>query len=729
MVFARLAFVFAVLSTLCSFAFAAEPKKLSFELDVQPVLTARGCNQGACHGKQRGQNGFQLSLLAFDSDFDYAALTMHARGRRVFPAAPERSLLLTKATGEAPHGGGRRIDKGSDDYNLLLDWVASGMPRRIEGEPNLQRVETTPPLVKLAPGESKQLKVVAFYSDGSSRDVTDRATYQSNESAIIGVSPAGEIQASELPGEATIMARYMGMIDICDAAIPLPGSVPAEAYAKLPRKNFIDDLVWKKLQTLGMLPSPAISDEKFLRRVHLDVIGRLPTPDETRAFLGDSSKDKREKLVDRLLARPEYADHWATKWMDLLRPNPYRVGIKAVFNYDHWIREQFRKNRAWDKVVYDLLTAEGSTFENGAVTLFRDRRSPDELTTISSQLFLGIRLECAKCHHHPFEKWGQDDFYSLAAYFARIGRKGRGLSPPISGSEEIVMATTKGDVTHPLTSEIMTPRPLFGTAPEVGEGTSRREALAAWVTSPKNDYFAQVAANRIWKEMMGRGLVEPVDDLRATNPPANGPLLKALADKLRKQKFDVKKLIKTIALSHVYSLDSVPVQRNVADRRNHSRHYRTQLPAEVLLDAVADVTGTKHSFDALPKGSRANQVWTARVGSVFLDTFGRPDANQDPPCERLPESTVTQALHLMNSPQLHARVANSKGTAAKLAAGKQSVDEIVEELYLLCYSRPPRDNEREIGRRFFTRDGSDRRKATEDLMWALINTPEFVFGD
>ncbi len=352
---------------------------------------------------------------------------------------------------------------------------------------------------------------------------------------------------------------------------------------------------------------------------------------------------------------PEYADHWANKWVDLLRPNPYRVGIKAVINYDTWIREPFLQNQPYDEFVRDLLTARGSTFRNGSVTLFRDRRTPDEVTNMVSRLFLGIRLECAKCHHHPFEKWGQDDFYGLAAYFAQIGRKGRGLSPPISGSEEIVRFAGKGEVQHPLTGEDVAPRPLFGEA-TVGEDQDRREALAAWIASDDNEYFAQVQVNRVWAELMGRGLVEPVDDLRATNPPTNGPLLEALAAEFRKQDYDLKKLIRVIATSHVYGLSSLPTERNRADTRNHSRHYRRRFSAEVLLDAAADVTSIPNNFSGMPPGSRANQIWTHRIDSLFLDTFGRPDANQDPPCERADDTTVTQALHLMNAPALHAKV-------------------------------------------------------------------------
>ena len=702
----------------------------SFELDVLPILTARGCNQGACHGKARGQNGFQLSLLGFDPDFDYAALTQQARGRRVFPAAPERSLILQKATATLPHGGGLRLEPGGSDYELLLKWIAQGTPRRVENEPKLTAVAVNTPEEFLKSGEALQLEVIATYSDSTTRDVTSRTQYQSSEAGIVSVDPAGLVKAGPIPGEATIMCRYMNLIATCHVAIPLPGSVPSELYAALPRQNFIDEHVWIKLQSLGITPSQPADDAKFLRRVHLDLIGRLPTPEEVRTFLADGDAQKRSRIVDELLQRPEYADHWAAKWADLLRPNPYRVGIKAVMTYDAWIRDCFRQNKPYDQFVRELVTAQGSTWENGATVLFRDRREPPEMTTLVSQLFLGVRLECARCHHHPFEKYSQDDFYSFAAFFARTGFKGTGLSPPISGSEEIVLLKKTGSVEHPLTRQTLAPRPLFGEAPQLaGDDTDPREALAAWMTSDENPFFAKVIVNRVWADLMGRGLVEPVDDLRATNPPTNGPLLEALAAEFRAQKYDLKKLLRTITTSYVYGLSSLPSDRNAADRQNYSRHYRQRLRGEALLDAVTDITAQGESFSAMPAGSRATELWTTRVQSVFLDTFGRPNPNQDPPCERTSDTTVTQTLHLMNAPQLHQRVTADKSRAAELAATSKTPEEIVEELYLLVYSRLPDAAEREIGRGLFAENGTSRRQATEDLMWALLNTPEFMFKD
>jgi len=709
---------------------AAEPTRpVTFERDVLPILTRAGCNAGACHGKARGQGGFQLSLLGFDPAFDHAAILKEGRGRRVMPSSPENSLFLLKPTGQVPHGGGKRLDPNDPYYAVLLRWLEAGAPRDSA---------TTPKVVKITLSATEQtldnlaecrLAVTGHYSDGSTGDVTHLATFQSSEAVVAAVDANGKVKAGPLPGEAAVMARFAEKFAVCNVSIPLKGDVPAEVYARLPRNNFIDGHVWDKLQKLRITPSEPCGDATFLRRAHLDVIGRLPTADEARAFLDDKAADKRAKLVDRLLARPEYADHWANKWADLLRPNPYRAGIKATYNLDAWLRQAFRENMPYDRFVREVVTAKGSTFRHGPAVVFRDRREPDEITTMLSQLFLGIRLDCARCHHHPFEVYGQDDFYSFAAYFAKVARKGQGVSPPISGGEEVIYPGTRGEVKHPVTGQVLPPRPLFGTAPPVEPDGDPRDALADWMTSPENPYFAKVIVNRVWADLMGRGIVDPVDDLRATNPPSNGPLLDALATDFREQGYDLKKLLRTILTSHVYSLSSKPNDRNVADTRNYSRHYRERLRAEVLLDACCDATGAPESFAAMPAGSRASQLWTYRSQSVFLDSFGRPDPNQDPPCERTSETTVVQALHLMNSPGLHRKVTSDAGRAATLASREKSDDAIIEQLYLTCYSRLPDETERAACRKVFARPGTTRRQAAEDILWALVNTPEFFVKD
>ena len=701
-------------------------RPLDFERDIQPILTHPGCNSGPCHGKARGQNGFQLSLLGFDSDFDYDSLTKEARGRRLTPSTPDASLLLRKPAGQVPHGGGIRIDRHGEQYAVLLRWISSGAPRRQPNTPKLDRITIEPPARSMVAGAVQQLAVTAHYSDGSIRDVTGLAAYQSNEAGVASVDHAGLTSATGVMGEAAITSRYLGKFAIHRVAVPLTGEFDPGPIALFPRRNFIDDHVAASWERLRLLPSARAPDEKFLRRVYIDIIGQVPTVDEARAFLESPVPDKRAKLVDELLARPEYAEHWANKWADLLRTNPYRVGIKATLNYDLWIRESFRKNKPYDQFVRELLTAQGSTYRQGQTTLFRDRREPEELTTIVSQLFLGIRLECAKCHQHPFESYSQRDFYSFAAYFAKLGRKGTGLSPPISGSEEFLFTAAKGQVQHPVTGEVLTPKPLFGTATEVTEGTDPRVALAAWLTSRENQYFGQTMANRVWADLMGRGLVEPVDDLRATNPASNPALLEALGKDFAANGFDVKHLIRRIATSEVYGLSSLPNERNVADTRNFSRHYRQRMRAEVLLDSVSQICRQPENFEAMPPGALSKEIWTHRVDSLSLDTFGRPDPNQDPPCERTTDTTVVQALHLMNSNQLSNKILSDSSLPHMLADSSSTPEQIVESLYLAAYSRRPDVDELQLGVSEF---GENRRRATEDLLWSLLNSPEFLFKD
>jgi hypothetical protein len=637
--------------------------------------------------------------------------------------------MITKPTGLVPHGGGRRLEPGGAEAATLLRWIREGVPRKAPGAPTLQSISVEPSSVTLRPEQVQQLKVTAVYSDGSQRDVTRLTAFQSNEAPIAAVDDSGLITAGKITGDAAIMARFLGRIAVCDVLIPRLDPVSADVYAALPRRNFIDDFVWQKLQRLNIVPSVVCDDHTFIRRVTTDIAGRIPTAEEVAVFLSDTSADKRSRLIDRLLLEPEFADFWANKWVDLLRPNPYRVGIKAVFNYDHWIRQSFHDRKPWDQFVRELLTARGSTFRNGAVTLFRDRREPEEVTTLVSRLFVGVRLECAKCHHHPFEVWGQDDFYSFSAYFAKIGRKGTGLSPPISGSEEFFFAGTRGSVKHPVTGAEMTPRPLFGEAPAADSHDDSREALAAWITSPENHLFAQVMANRVWADLMSRGLVDPVDDFRATNPPSNGPLLKALGEHFRDSGFSLTEIVRVIANSHVYQLSSLPNETNSGDTRAYSRHYRHRLRAEILLDSVSLVTGIPQEFEAMPPDSNSKQIWTHRSDSLFLDTFGRPDPNQDPPCERTPDSTVVQSLHLMNSEKLYREVTSDRGTVKMLAETQKTADELATELYRRVFSRDPIAEERQLVAELLSAEGANRRQVLEDLMWAMLNSAEFVIQD
>lgn len=714
-------------------SYAGEPEanhEVTFESDVQPLLTRLSCNSGPCHGKSRGQNGFALSLLGFDSDFDYAALVNEGRGRRIFAAAPEDSLLLRKATGLAPHGGGKRIEPGSPAYEEIRAWILGGAKRTPDDAPKLLRVVVEPANQSIAPKTHFPLRVVAEYSNGHRRDVTDGAAFNSNDRTIADVAPAGDgmVKAGAIPGEAAIMVRYMNHIAVCNVTIPLPGDVDPAVYDNLPKYTPVDDLVWKKLKLLGMLPSPEASEATIHRRTYLRAIGRLPTPDETRAYLADNSPDKRQKLIAQLLDRPEYGDFWANKWADLLRPNPYRAGMKAVWNLNTWLREAFQKNMPYDEFVRELLTAQGSSWRYGAVVVFRDRPEPIEIASSVSQLFLGTRLECAKCHHHPFEVWSQDDFYGFASFFSRIGHKGEGLSPPISGGEEMMFTTPAGQLRHGRTGELVEPKTLAGPTLKIGPDDDPREVLAAWMTESSNPFFAKVMANRVWAEIMGHGLVDPVDDLRATNPATNEALLNYLAEDFRQNGYDIKKLISTIMNSYVFGLSTTPIERNISDTKNFSRYYRQRMRAEVLLDATNDILATEDEFGAMPPGSRAMQLWTHRSPSVFLDTFGRPDLNQDPPSERSAESTTPQVLHLMNSPLLNRKLGTDTARPAKLAQAGLSAEAIVDEAYLWIYSRFPTPEEKAAAVEFLP-EGPSRRRDVEDLFWALLNTPEFSFVD
>lgn len=708
---------------------ATEPGRVTFELDVQPILTSKGCNSGPCHGKSRGQNGFALSLLGFDADMDFRSIVTDGRGRRVSPASPEESLLLQKAMGALPHGGGVRLEPGSHEYEIFRTWIQRGFPRSAAEDPTLTSVTMGPDPRSLSPGESLQLQVLAHYSDGSNRDVTAVSAYQSNEPAIVRVTNDGKVHAGMLPGEATIMARFMGHITTWSSAIPRPHPIASDVYAALPRNNFIDEAVIARWKQLNIVPSQPASDAQFFRRVTLDLIGRLPTEEETQAFLKSAAPDKRAQWVDALLERPEYADYWANQWADLLRPNPYRVGIKAVMSLDGWIRESFRENKPYDQMVRELLTARGSTWKNGAVTVFRDRREPEEFVTLASQLFLGVRLECAKCHQHPFEVYGQKDFYSLAAFFSRVGFKGTGLSPPISGGEEAIVVKAKGGVRHPLTGKELPPTPLRGVPVEISEGQDPREVFVDWLVSPEHPTFAHVAANRVWASLFGVGIVDPVDDFRATNPPSNPRLLDELAAYYRSQGFDTKKLLRAMVLSHVYALSSEPNATNTGDNRNYSRHYRQRLRAEVLADAISDVTKVPQEFRGMPIGTRAVQLWTFRTESELLDAFGRPDANQDPPCERQVESTVVQALHLMNAPGISAKITSDQSWCRSLASSDLNPEALIEKLYLSVFSRYPTDEETRALAAEFAKPGQDRRTLIEDVLWSMLNSPEFTYKD
>ncbi len=702
---------------------------LSYTKDILPILSKAGCNLGSCHAKSSGQAGFKLSIFAFDPKTDYMEVVSDSRGRRVFPALPEDSLILQKATVRVQHEGGQRFEPDSESAKTIADWIRQGMPFETPNQPALAGIEVTPGEKTYRKSEEQALKVTAKYSDGSTRDVTALTDYISSEKAIAAVDETGKLKTSTESGETVIVARYMGQVGISRVAVPAEKLFPAESYAKLTVRNEIDKLVYARLQKLGHLPSETCTDAEFLRRSTLDAIGMLPTIDEARAFIADKNTSKYEQWVAQLLERPEWADHWAIKWGDLIRPNPSRVGVKPVYLLDQWIRQSFRENKPWNRFATELLTAEGNTHKNGPVAIWRDKREPIDAATFIGQIFLGVRLECAKCHHHPTEKWDQTDYYQMAAFFTQMKRKGQGISAPISGEpEQWWFAPGAASIEHPVIKAALKPRPPADKEIPIAETQDPRAVLADWMTNPKNPYFAQAVVNRTWSSFMGRGIVDPVDDFRASNPPSNAPLLEWLAQDFVKHGYDLKHLMRTIMLSQVYRLSSLPNETNIADLKNYSRSYRRRLPAETLLDAVCEVTEIKEPFSGMPPDALAKQTWNHKLESQFLDAFGRPNASSECPCERDAKPSVVQALHLMNSTRLQAMLIDSKGRASRLAKSTLTPAQIMEELYLACYSRLPTADEAAIAGKALDVGVANRQSAIEDVLWSLLNSAEFVFN-
>jgi WD40 repeat protein len=708
---------------------APGPAPLSFTNDILPILGKAGCNTGACHAKASGQAGLKLSVFAFDPRSDHAALVKADRGRRVFPALPEESLLLKKPSVGVAHEGGQRFEPDSPQFRTIAEWIRQGAPYQIANEPQLAGLEVSPAARSYKKLGTQPLKVTARYSDGTTRDVTALAEFVSNDKAIATVNDSGLVKAGEESGEAVIITRYMGRVAISRVAVPSDTLLPEAAYAALPVRNEIDRLVYARLKTLGHLPSEPCGDAEFLRRSTLDATGSLPTVAEARAYLASSDPEKRSKWIEHLLDSPAWADHWAIKWGDLIRPNPSRVGVKPVLLLDEWIRQSFRENKPWDQFVRELLTAQGGSHQYGPVAVWRDKREPVDAATFVGQLFLGVRLECAKCHHHPNEKWDQADYYQLAAFFTAMKRKGQGISAPISGEPEYWWAGGESArITHPVTGVSLKPRPPDAAEIEIVDRQDPRAALVDWMTRADNPYFAKAAVNRVWNSFFGRGIVDPVDDFRASNPPSNEPLLDWLAADFIAHRFDLKHTMRTIMRSQVYQLGSLPNDTNKADLKNYSRSYRRRLPAEVLLDAVSAVTESADTFGGMAQGATAKQTWNVKLESEFMDAFGRPNSSAECPCERDAKPSVVQALHLMNSSKLQAKLNSESGRAARLAKSPMTPEEIVEELYLAAFSRPPAAEEREAAAKVIAAAGDKKRAAIEDVLWALLNSAEFVFN-
>jgi hypothetical protein len=694
-----------------------EARAWSFATDIVPILSRFGCNASGCHGKAEGQNGFKLSVFGSDPPADHIALTREGRGRRIFPEAPEHSLLLRKLSGQVPHGGGARIPQASAEYALIRDWIAAGAPAGSPTAPTVASIRVEPRERLLSPQGRQQLRVTARWTDGRETDVTPLARFQTNHEGLATVEPDGLVQAGDVPGEAAIMASFLDAVDVFRAVIPRAEHIAS--YPNLPANNFIDTLTFAKLKKLEVLPSEPCTDAEFLRRVSLDVIGTLPTPEEARTFLKDMRPDRRARLVDTLLARPEFADYWALQWADLLRVDRQVLGPKRAYAYHQWIRDAVARNVPLDQFARELLTAEGPSAEVPATSFYKVVTKPGEIASTVSQVFLGVRIACAECHHHPFDRWSQADYYGMHSFFTGVRLQNGPLGEALSGE-----AATA--VKHPRTGQMISPRPLGASEPSALSGDART-ALADWMTRPENPYFARNLANRIWAHFLGRGLVEPVDDVRATNPPSNPELLDGLARNLIENRYDLKALIRTITASRVYQLSSKPNATNERDEQNASRALFRRLPAEVILDMISQATGIPERFEGMPLGTRAIQLWDSKVTHYFLKAFGRPIRTTSCTCERNAEPSVAQVLHLLNAPEIQAKLSHDSGAVARLVRRHSTDEPLIEELYLVFYSRPPSDAEMKKGLAFL-RAQKDRRQGVEDLAWGLMNTVEFLFN-
>jgi len=617
-------FAVAILATLAGLAAEgrAAEKAVSYSNDVVPVLTKAGCNVGVCHAKAGGgQNGFQLSLLGFEPRDDYEELTTELRGRRLFPAAPERSLLLQKASGQVPHGGGVRLPVDSEGYAVLREWIRQGAPNDPPGGPVLVSFQVEPKTATVARGSEQQLKAVAGYSDGTTRDVTKWSLFESNDTTMAEVNDAGLVKFLDVPGKVALMVRFQGKVAVFSASVPL--GAPVEQVP--PSRNFIDELVFSNLQRLGMPPSPVCDDATFLRRVTLDIAGRLPTEEEAAAFLASSDSNKRDQVIDELLRSPEYADYFAAKWTALLKNRRDDASdIVSNFAFHAWVRDSLLANKPYDQFARELLGATGAVIGNPPVAWYKRVKEPKQQLEDVAQLFLGVRMQCAQCHHHPFERWSQDDYYSLAAFFTQVGRK-----PSATRGEDLIFHKRGiATATNMKTGVALKPAALGDAIPPIAADTDPRLKLVDWMSAPENPFFAKALANRYWKHFFQRGLIEPEDDIRDTNPPSNPELLDALAKHFIESRFDLKGLVREITRSNAYQLSALPNEHNVADRQNYSHFYPRRLQAEVLLDSIDRLTGTQTEFANLPAGTKAVALPdnSYNRSSAFLQVFGRPES-------------------------------------------------------------------------------------------------------
>ena len=699
---------------------------IEFTRDVLPALTKAGCNAGACHGSFQGRGRLQLSLLGFDAAFDYDVISKASRGRRLNSGIPEKSLLLLKPTGAMPHGGGRRIAPDSEVAAIIKDWITQGLPGPRPGDLQGLSLKVEPAELVIPPQKVGSdavpvgLRVTASFADGSSRDVTRWATYEIREKMTADVSRLGAVTAHR-PGKTAVQVRYLGQVAAVSVSVPYA----AQSNFEFPVQNYIDELAVAEWRRLGATPAPLADDATFLRRVFLDLIGTLPTPAEARKFLSDSSATKRSRVIDELLARPEYVDFWSLRMGDLLRAHRRYLGDKGLAAFSGWIRQAVRENMPLDQLTRELLTAQGNLFTQGPVGYYFIDEKVEDLAETTSQVFLGVRLQCTRCHHHPNEVWSQDDYYGLAAFFTRLEAKDSGAAGARFGGPKSIRPSAKENPNRkPLMAA--TPR-LFGETIQTAEGSDPRQKLAEWITQPKNPFFARNFANRYWAALVGRGLVEPVDDMRATNPASFPALLDALAKDFAEHHFDAKYLLRTICNSRVYQLATELNPDRDFDGQLFTHRIPRRMSAEVLLDSINQLTDSFETFEGQPPGTRAIALPDPTVASHFLNTFGRPLRNNPCECARGSALDLSQALHLANSKALHDKVVSSTGRlATELKAGKTD-DQIMEELYLGALGRMPTDVERQAVRESLA-EGGTREEAWQDILWALINCSEFVFN-
>ncbi len=727
---------FAHLSTQVSAAEAAEPRKVvSFSNEVVPILTKAGCNAGPCHAKAGGgQNGFQLSLFGYEPQEDYEHLVKEARGRRLFPGVPERSLILLKATGQLPHGGGVRIEVDSDEFLTIRDWIEQGMPASQPDESELLSIVVEPRKSTVTFHGQEQLKVLAAFSDGTVRDVTRLAMFEPNDSSMAEVTGDGLVTVGDTPGQAAIMIRFQDKVTVYSALVPL--GVPLTDVPT--SRNFIDEAVFANLREIGLPPSPVCDDATFLRRVTLDIAGRLPTVAEAESFLSDERPDKRDRLIDDLLLGVDYADYFANKWTTLLKNRRDDASdIESNFAFHSWIRDSLLENKPFDQFVRELLGATGTIIENPPVAWYKRVKEPNQQMEDVAQLFLGVRMQCAQCHHHPFERWSQNDYFGLVAFFSRIGRK-----PTAVRGEDLIFHQRGVAEAHNMRSgERIPPSALGDIIPPIPADDDPRLQLADWMADPNNPYFAKALVNRYWKHFLKRGLIEPEDDIRDSNPPSNPELLAGLEQHFIGSGFDLRELIRVITQSHTYQLSAMPNEHNAADLQNFSHYYPKRMQAEVLLDSIDQLTGATTTFANLPPGTRAISLPdnSYNRASPFLAVFGRPENTSVCECERVQSSSLAQSLHMLNSPDIKSKLATAGGRAERLASSERSVEENLHELYLAAYARPPQSEELQTALDFLaeiTADSAGNPDATrtllregyEDLLWALMNTKEFLFN-